>query len=63
MLWVLLGIVAVAFFSLVFAAKAKVDEMKDKATKLPGANDKRSIIRKTKLDGLQDIKDHEDHLT
>lgn len=55
MLWVLLGIVAVAFLSLIFAAKAKVDKMQDKATKLPDA--------KTKTDGLQDIKDHEDHLT
>lgn len=63
MLWVLLGIVAVAFLSLIFAAQAKVDKMQDKATKLPDAGDKRSVIRKTKLDGLQDIKDHEDHLT
>lgn len=53
MLWTLIGIVVLAVLMLIFAGAEHIEKK---------TQDNPKTITKRKMDGLQDIKDHEDHL-
>ena len=60
MLYVLIGIVLFALLSLLVAGHERVEKMKDNASKAQSG--RQNTIHTQKYDGLQEIRDHEDHL-